>query len=73
VHNSHHLLKILIIEIKEVMAMNKQNELLKQINRLRMQMIEIGSNKGLNDSETISISQELDDLLFDYQQITFGK
>jgi hypothetical protein len=53
--------------------MNRQNELLKQINRLRMQMIEIGSNKGLNDSETISISQELDDLLFDYQRITFGK
>lgn len=53
--------------------MSRQNELLKQINRLRMKLIEIGSNKGLNDSETISISQELDHLLFDYQQITLGK
>jgi hypothetical protein len=53
--------------------MNRQSELLKQINRLRTKMIEIGANKGLNDSETIMISQELDHLLLDYQLITIGK
>jgi hypothetical protein len=50
-----------------------QTELLNQINRLRKRMIEMGSDKGLDDSETIMISQELDHLLFDYQLIILGK
>jgi hypothetical protein len=50
-----------------------QTELLNQINRLRLRMIEMGSARGLDDSETIMISQELDHLLFDYQLIILGK
>lgn len=55
------------------MNMVKQTELLIQINNLRMKLIEIGSDKGLDNSETITISQQLDHLLFDYQLITLDK
>ncbi|WP_442600213.1 Spo0E family sporulation regulatory protein-aspartic acid phosphatase [Neobacillus sp. D3-1R] len=46
------------------------NELLEQIDLLRMKMIEIGIEKGLNNIETISISMELDQLLFTYQSLS---
>jgi hypothetical protein len=44
-----------------------KSELLIQINKIRGKMIEIGLKKGLNSTETITISQQLDELLLFYQ------
>ncbi|WP_442596629.1 Spo0E family sporulation regulatory protein-aspartic acid phosphatase [Neobacillus sp. D3-1R] len=50
-----------------------QSECLNQINQIRKRMIEIGLHKGLNSTETISISKQLDQLLFNYQLLMLGK
>jgi hypothetical protein len=52
------------------MTVINETELLNQINLLRMEMIEIGIDKGLNDTETIHISKQLDQLLFSYQLLS---
>jgi hypothetical protein len=44
-----------------------KSELLIQINKIRGKMIEIGLKKGLNSTETITISQQLDELMLFYQ------
>lgn len=77
VHNILRTLEIWVYEIDkrgyEMMEIANPNDLLKQINRLRVKMIEIGSKKGLNDNETITISKQLDYLLYDYQLLTYAK
>jgi hypothetical protein len=54
--------------------MNKirKTELLDQINTLRMKMIQVGLEKGLNSRETIILSKQLDHLLFTYQLHNFS-
>jgi stage 0 sporulation regulatory protein len=41
----------------------KKCDLLNRINKIRNKMIKVGLEKGLNDQNTIKISQELDALL----------
>ncbi|MFD2444158.1 Spo0E family sporulation regulatory protein-aspartic acid phosphatase [Bacillus sp. CGMCC 1.16607] len=50
-----------------------QIELLRQINILRLKMIEIGLDKGLENNETIIISRQLDILLLQYQLLALKK
>ncbi|MHC0037529.1 aspartyl-phosphate phosphatase Spo0E family protein [Pseudoneobacillus sp. C159] len=44
------------------------NELLNQINILRMRMIQIGLDKGLTNMETVNVSKQLDYLIYIYQE-----
>jgi hypothetical protein len=50
----------------------RKSELLDQINTLRMKMIQVGLEKGLNSRETIILSEQLDHLLFTYQLHKFS-
>ncbi|HYK72579.1 MAG TPA: aspartyl-phosphate phosphatase Spo0E family protein [Pseudoneobacillus sp.] len=50
-----------------------QSECLNQINHIRTRMIEIGLNKGLTNMETIHLSKQLDQLLFNYQLLILEK
>jgi flagellin-specific chaperone FliS len=50
-----------------------QKELIEQINSIRSSMIQTGLNKGLNSDETITISQQLDKLLYTYQLLHLSK
>ncbi|MFD2446566.1 Spo0E family sporulation regulatory protein-aspartic acid phosphatase [Bacillus sp. CGMCC 1.16607] len=52
---------------------DKQTKLLRQINKLRLKMIKVGLNKGLENNETIIISEQLDLLLLKYQLLAFKK
>jgi stage 0 sporulation regulatory protein len=45
-----------------------KNDLLNQINILRMKMIQIGLDKGLTNKETVNVSKQLDHLIFIYQE-----
>ena len=47
-------------------------DLTNQIDFLRNQMIEIGQKQGLRSPETIFHSQELDKLIYVYQQLIKG-
>ncbi len=43
--------------------------LLKRIEVLKEQLIEIGCKKGLNDPDTIKLSQKLDGLMNEYNKL----
>ncbi|MGE6257197.1 aspartyl-phosphate phosphatase Spo0E family protein [Heyndrickxia sporothermodurans] len=47
--------------------MQYEKKLKEKIERLRQKMIEDGMNKGLEDKETLVYSQELDELIYEYQ------
>jgi hypothetical protein len=53
--------------------MKQLAELVDEIHALRMKMIETGLNKGLNNSETLHVSQQLDYLLFAYQELSISR
>jgi hypothetical protein len=50
--------------------MKQLADLIDEIHELRMKMIETGLNKGLNNTETLHVSQQLDYLLFTYQELS---
>jgi hypothetical protein len=57
----------------KMMNKSNSNELLNQINIIRKKMIETGLDKGINNTETIDISKQLDRLLLNYQLLSLGK
>lgn len=46
------------------------SELQNKIESLKNRMIDSGLTHGLNHGKTIQISQELDELIFEYQHLT---
>lgn len=50
-----------------------RKELIEQINTIRTSMIQTGLNKGLDSAETVTISQQLDKLLYTYQLLNISK
>ena len=50
-----------------------EKELSKKIETLKLQMIRISNENGMNNSLTIQISQELDKLINEYMELTQKK
>ncbi|MCP3764049.1 aspartyl-phosphate phosphatase Spo0E family protein [Domibacillus sp. A3M-37] len=55
--------------------LHKENELWNKIALLREKMVRIATNKGLDflDEEVLSVSQELNELLNEYEKLIHGK
>lgn len=50
-----------------------EHELLEQIDQTKKEMIKVGLNKGFQHRETITVSTELDQLIYNYQIRNFIK
>ena len=53
--------------------MSELEELIKQIEELRLSMIKIKEGKSYMDPEVVAASQELDTVLDKYQEMLMGK
>ncbi|GAA0456666.1 aspartyl-phosphate phosphatase Spo0E family protein [Alkalibacillus silvisoli] len=58
-----------LIEVSNIQS-NKKKRLETEIKDLRIKMVKSGVTKGLNHPNTVKLSQELDILLNEYQNLT---
>ena len=63
---------IYITQLEEAIDMlSELNRLELRIEQMRHAMIYLGNKKGINEHEVIKLSQELDKILNEYQQLLF--